>query len=122
MPANGGLYLIQRLKGYTPRTKSVEQGFSGQISQFLVKIHAFHITRKFRSAFFWVFTHRRIVVWHRRFGTSDRSHIEWSSCLTHYYSMLRNIPDERRYHLQWRQRPVIMSPKFSLSCSHVAPL
>jgi len=89
----------------TPQTKSVEHGFPGQISQFPVKIHAFHIARKFRSAFFWDFTHRRMVVWHRRFGSTNRSHIEVSSFLTYYHSTLRNIPDERRSHLQYGGSP-----------------
>jgi hypothetical protein len=90
---------------YTPWTKSVEHGFSEQIAQFPVKIHAFCITRKFRSAFFWDFTHRRMVVWHRRFGSRNRSHIEGSSCVTYYHSTLRNIPDERRSHVQYGGRP-----------------
>jgi hypothetical protein len=70
-----------------------------------------------RSLLYWDVTQRKLVVSHRRFGTTYRSHLQgpqskktaWplktiptgcpETAVTYYPSTLRNIPDERRSHL-----------------------
>jgi hypothetical protein len=72
-----------------------------------------------RSELFWDVTQRRVVIPHRRFGTTYRSHLQgpinprrklssWTlkmgsiafpeTSVTNYHSTLHNIPEERRSH------------------------